>query len=410
MLFYLQYNRNVCIFLVKYIDEVRIMIKKVTNTIYYIGVNDHKIDLFEGQYQVLNGISYNSYLIEDEKIAIMDTVDEHFSLEWLKNIEDVLNDKLPSYLIVSHMEPDHSASIHACLKKYPQITIVGNTKTFQMIDQFFPDLIIESKLVVKENEQLNLGNHQLKFVFAPMVHWPEVMVTYDTKDKVLFSADGFGKFGALDIEEDWIDEARRYYIGIVGKYGLPVQNLLKKAMLLDIKFICPLHGPVLSDNLNYYLSLYDKWSKYESEEDGIVICFNSVYGHTKSAVLELVKALHNHEYYNVKIFDLARCDQSIAISEAFKYSKLVLASITYNGDLFPYMNQFINGLVERDFQNKKIAIIDNGTWAPLVAKKIKEKLSGCKNLVFCENEIKIKSALANINYEEINNLARELIE
>lgn len=236
------------------------------------------------------------------------------------------------------------------------------------------------------------------------------MMTYDEKDQVLFSADGFGKFGALDIEEDWIDEARRYYVGIVGKYGLPVQNLLKKAMSLDIKIICPLHGPVLNDNLNYYLSLYDKWSKYESEEDGIVICFNSVYGHTKSAVLELVKALNNYNYYNVKIFDLARCDQSIAISEAFKYSKLVLASITYNGDLFPYMNQFINGLVERDFQNKKIAIIDNGTWAPLVSKKIREKLSACKNLTFFENEIKMKSALTNRNYEEINNLASELIQ
>ena len=385
------------------------MIEKVTATILNIGVNDKKIDLFEGQYEVKNGISYNSYLIEDDKITIMDTVDKNFTDEWLSNIDEALHNRMPSYLIVSHMEPDHSASILALVKKYPNIIVVGNMKIFQMIGQFFPNLVLTNQLIVKENDQLNLGRHILKFIFAPMVHWPEVMVTYDELDHVLFSADAFGKFGTLDTNENWVDEARRYYIGIVGKYGLPVQSLLKKAMLLNIQTICPLHGSVLKENLNQYLGLYDKWSKYAPEEDGIVICYSSVYGHTKEAVLALVEALKSENYNNVKIYDLARCDQALAISEAFRYTKLVLASITYNGDLFPYMNQFISGLVERDYQNRKVAIIENGSWAPLVSKKIKEKLANCKNLTFCENEVKIKSALSITNYEEIKTLAAELI-
>lgn len=381
---------------------------KVSSDIYYIGVNDHQIDLFEGQYSVPNGMSYNSYVIVDEKIAVMDTVDINFSDEWLANLKEVLKNQLPDYIVIQHMEPDHSASLINFLNTYPDTTVVGNAKTFTMIKQFF-QTDINNKCIVKENDELNLGTHALKFVFAPMVHWPEVMVTYDSKDQILFSADGFGKFGALDIEEDWTNEARRYYIGIVGKYGVQVQNLLKKASTLNIKMICPLHGPVLNNNLEYYLNLYNTWSSYNAEEEGILIVYNSVYGNTKQAVFELEMELKNNQYQNIQIRDLARSDMAEVVALAFKYSKLVIATITYNGDLFPYTNTFIEALKERNYQKRRIGIIENGTWAIMVSKKIKEKFANSKEINFIENSIKINSSLSKDNKEEIKQFAQALI-
>ncbi len=383
--------------------------ENITNDIYYVGVNDNKIDLFEGQYKVPNGMSYNSYLIYDQKIAIMDTVDANFIDEWLANIEVVLKGKKPDYLIIQHMEPDHSSGIIKFLDKYPKTEVVGNAKTFAMIEQFFQKTV-SNKITVKDNDILNLGNHVLNFIFAPMVHWPEVMVTYEKNNKILFSADGFGKFGCINSNEEWIDEARRYYIGIVGKYGAQVQNLLKKASQLDINMICPLHGPILSNNLEYYIGLYNIWSSYQSEEDGVLIAYCSVYGNTKEAALFLEKSLKEKGCLKIETIDLARTDLSKAISLAFKYSKLVLASITYNADLFVFMNHFIYGLLERNFQNKKIAIIENGSWSPLVSKKIKEKFANSKLIEFIEPVIKIISSMNYNNKEEINRLADELVK
>ena len=381
---------------------------KISETIKYVGVNDHQIDLFEGQYVVPNGMAYNSYAILDRKIAIMDTVDIHFTHEWLDNLAEVLNGRKPDYLIVQHMEPDHSANIMNFLKVYPETTIVANSKTFTMMDQFF-DLPAETaRLEVKNNESLELGEHTLTFVFAPMVHWPEVMVTYDSKDKVLFSADGFGKFGANDVEEDWACEARRYYFGIVGKYGAQTQKLLKAASGLDIQTICPLHGPVLSENLGYYLNLYNTWSSYTPEDEGIVIAYTSVYGNTKKAVELLADKLKENDCPKVSLFDLARDDMAEAVEDAFRYSKLVLATTTYNAEIFPFMREFINHLTERNYQNRTVALIENGTWAPMAKKVMKEMLSGCKNLTFAENEITIKSSMKVDTKEKIAALADEL--
>ena len=385
--------------------------KKVTNDIIYVGVNDHKIDLFEGQYVVPNGIAYNSYIIQDEKIAIMDTVDKNFIHEWLDNISEVLGNKKPDYLIIQHMEPDHSANILNFMKVYPNCTLVGNAKIFKMMSQFFGKEIekyLENKVVVNDMESLSLGKHTLTFVFAPMVHWPEVMVTYDSYDKVLFSADGFGKFGALDVEEEWVDEARRYYIGIVGKYGQQVQNLLKKAKTLDIQIICPLHGPVLDSNLGYYLNLYDLWSSYTPETEGIMVAYTSVYGNTKKAVMEFVEKLKNYGCPNVVVYDLARDDMSKAIGDAFRYSKIVFATTTYNASIFPFMNTFIEGLVERSFQNRVVGIIENGSWAPLAAKVIKNKLAECKNITILNPTVKIMSALNEESAKDLEALAKEL--
>lgn len=356
---------------------------------YYVGVNDHSIDLFEGQYVVKNGISYNSYVIMDEKIVIMDTVDKNFASTWIENIKNVLKDKVPDYLVVQHMEPDHSANIMELVKLYPNITIIGNAKTFVMIKQFF-NKDISNTLVVKDGEELRIGKHTLKFIFAPMVHWPEVMVTYDSYTKILFTADGFGKFGALDVEEDWVNEARRYYIGIVGKYGLQVQMLLKKAASLDIEMICPLHGPVLKDNLSYYLGLYNTWSSYTPEDNDIFIVYNSIYGNTKNAVNRLVELLG---VVGIKAKDLARTDLSYNISEAFKHKTLVIATPTYNNGLFPFTKIFIDGLLERNFQNHNIAIIENGSWAPMTAKLIKDAFANSKNITFIEPIVTIKSSL-----------------
>ncbi len=383
------------------------MKQNISNDIYYIGVNDHKVDLFEGQYVVKNGMSYNSYLIDDDKIAIMDTVDKNFTHEWLDHISEALNGKTPSYLIIQHMEPDHSANIMNFLKVYPNTTIVGNEKTFQMIKQFF-NQEIENKLVVKDSDTLVLGKHILTFVFAPMVHWPEVMVTYDSYEKVLFSADGFGKFGALDRNEEWLCEARRYYIGIVGKYGQQVQNLLKKASALDIKKILPLHGPVLDNNLGYYLHLYDVWSSYQVESEGIMIAYTSVYGNTKKAVEELASKLKENGAPVVVIYDLARDDMSKAVADAFKYGKLVLATTTYNASIFPFMKTFLDHLVERNYQNRTVAFIENGSWAPLAAKIMKEKLQGLKNIDFIDSTVKIKSSMNKENVDEIDKMVNEL--
>ena len=368
---------------------------KISQDIHYIGVNDHQVDLFEGQYVVPNGMAYNSYVIMDEKIAVMDTVDINFTHEWLDNLDDVLNGKTPDYLIVQHMEPDHSANILNFIKTYPDATIVANAKTFVMMDQFFDLDSSVKRLVVKNGETLSLGQHDLTFVFAPMVHWPEVMVTYDSKDKVLFSADGFGKFGANDVEEDWACEARRYYIGIVGKYGAQVQALLKKAANLDIQTICPLHGPVLTENLGYYLNLYNIWSSYGVESEGIVIAYTSVYGNTKKAVELLAEKLKEKGCPKVAIHDLARDDIAEAVEDAFRYGKLVLATTTYNADVFPFMKEFINHLTERNFQNRTVALIENGSWSPLANKTMKEMLSGCKNITFTNNSVTIKSAVKN---------------
>ena len=381
---------------------------KITDTIKYVGVNDHQIDLFEGQYKVPNGMAYNSYVILDEKIAVMDTVDANFTHEWLDNLDQALNGRKPDYLIVQHMEPDHAANVANFLKVYPDTTVVANAKTFNMIRNFF-DLDLEGqKLEVKNGGTLSLGKHNLTFVFAPMVHWPEVMVTYDSTDKVLFSADGFGKFGALDVEEDWDDEARRYFIGIVGKYGQQVQNLLKVAAGLDIQIICPLHGPVLKENLGHYIGLYDTWSSYTPETEGIVIAYTSVYGHTKKAVELLADKLRSKGCPKVVVYDLARDDMSLALSDAFRYSKLVLATTTYNASIYPFMHDYITRLVEHNFQNRTVGIIENGSWAPLAAKVMKEMLSPCKKINWLDTTVKILSAVNQENKEQLEAMTDEL--
>ena len=381
---------------------------KITNDIKYVGVNDHEIDLFEGQYVVENGMAYNSYVIMDEKIAVMDTVDARFTHEWLDNIENIIGSRQPDYLVIQHMEPDHSANIANFMNVYQNTKIVSTEKAFAMMRQFFGTDFEGRKIVVGEGDTLSLGKHNLTFVLAPMVHWPEVMVTYDSADKVLFSADGFGKFGALDVEEDWACEARRYYIGIVGKYGVQVQNLLKKASGLDIQIICPLHGPVLTENLGYYLNLYQTWSSYAAETEGIVIAYTSVYGHTKKAVETLAEKLLKEGCPKVVVHDLARCDIAEAVEDAFRYSKLVLATTTYNADIFPFMREFIHHLTERNFQNRVIGLMENGSWAPLAAKTMKQMLAGCKNLTFAENVVHIKSALNEESAGQLEALAAEL--
>ena len=379
----------------------------ISDSIKYIGVNDHKIDLFEGQYLVPNGISYNSYAIIDEKIAIMDTVDVNFLDEWLVNIKAVLGDRKPDYLVVLHMEPDHSANIFNFAKAYPEAKIVASGLAFEMMKNFFGTDFAEKRVVVKEGDTLELGEHTLAFVTAQMVHWPEVIMAYDTKDKVLFSADGFGKFGALDVEEAWADEARRYYIGIVGKYGMPVQAVLKKAAKLDIQTICPLHGPVLKENLGYYLNLYNTWSTYAVEEEGIVIAYTSIYGNTKKAV-ELLADKLKAKGCAVKVYDLARDDMHAAIGDAFKYSKLVLATTTYNASIFPYMRTYINHLTERSFQNRTVAFIENGSWAPMANKVMKGLFEKSKGLTFAETEVIIMSALNEESLAQLEALADEL--
>lgn len=380
----------------------------ITNDIKYIGVNDHKIDLFEGQYKVPNGMAYNSYAIIDEKIAIMDTVDAGFTQEWLDNIQDTLGNRTPDYLIVQHMEPDHSANILNFAKTYPQAKIVASAKAFAMMKNFFGTNFSNKQIVVGEGDTLSLGKHHLTFVTAPMVHWPEVIVTYDSTDKILFSADGFGKFGALDADEPWADEARRYYIGIVGKYGVQVQNLLKKAANLDIQIICPLHGPVLTENLGYYLGLYNTWSSYQPEEEGIVIAYTSVYGNTKEAVIQLADKLKENGYSKVIVHDLARCDMAEAVGDAFRCSKIVLATTTYNGDIFPFMREFIHHLTERNFSNRTVGLIENGSWAPVAAKVIRGMLEKSKNLIFTDTTVKILSALNEESTAQLNALADEL--
>ena len=381
---------------------------QITNDVKYIGVNDRKVDLFEGQYKVPNGISYNSYAIIDEKIAIMDTVDAGFTHEWLDNIQNTLGSRNPDYLIIQHMEPDHSANIVNFLKAYPNAKIVSSAKAFTMMKNFFGKDFSDISIVVGEGDTLSLGKHTLTFVTAPMVHWPEVIVTYDSEDKILFSADGFGKFGALDTDEDWACEARRYYIGIVGKYGAQVQALLKKAAGLDIKYICPLHGPVLSGDLDPYIASYYTWSSYLPEDEGIVIAYTSVYGNTKKAVLQLADKLKENGCPSVSVYDLARCDMAEAVEDAFRYSKLVLATTTYNAGVFPYMREFINHLTERNFSNRTVAFIENGSWAPLAAKVMKGMLEDCTNLNFAENSVKILSALNATSGEQLNALADEL--
>ena len=380
----------------------------ITKDIKYIGVNDHEVDLFEGQYRVPNGMAYNSYVIMDKKIAVMDTVDAAFAHEWLDNLAEALGERSPDFLIVQHMEPDHSANIANFLRAYPETTVVANAKAFAMIDAFFGEGLCKNKLTVENGESLSLGEHTLTFVFAPMVHWPEVMVTYDSRDKVLFSADGFGKFGALDAEEPWADEARRYYIGIVGKYGAQVQALLKKAGTLDIDIICPLHGPVLSDNLSYYIDLYNTWSSYSVETEGVCIAYTSVYGNTKKAALLLADELRVGGCPNVAVHDLARADMSAAVADAFRYGKLVLATTTYNAEIFPFMREFINHLTERGFKNRTVGLIENGSWAPLAAKIMRGMLEGCKNITWLDGVVTVKSAMTEANREEIGKMAGEL--
>ena len=381
---------------------------KITDSIKYIGVIDHNIDLFEGQYVVPNGMTYNSYVIIDEKIAILDTVDKSFTHEWLDNIQNTLGDRTPDYLIVQHMEPDHSANIMNFVNAFPNAKIVSSQKAFTMMKNFFGTDFADNRIVVGEGSVLSLGEHELTFVTAPMVHWPEVIVTYDKKDKVLFSADGFGKFGALDVEEDWACEARRYYFGIVGKYGAQVQALLKKASGLDIEKICPLHGPVLSENLGYYIGLYNTWSSYQPESEGIVIAYTSVYGNTKNAVMKLAERLKANGCPKVVVTDLARCDMAEAVEDAFRYSKLVLATTTYNADIFPFMREFIDHLIERNFSNRTVAFIENGSWAPMAAKVMKGMLEKCKNLIYTENTVKIMSALNEESTKDLEALADEL--
>lgn len=381
---------------------------KIANDIKYIGVNDHEIDLFEGQYEVKNGMAYNSYVILDEKTAIMDTVDARFTDEWMQNLQNALGSRKPDYLIVQHMEPDHSANIANFMETYPDAIIVSSAPAFHMMKQFFGTDFADRRILVKEGDLLILGKHKLTFLAAPMVHWPEVIVTYDEYDKVLFSADGFGKFGALDIEEDWACEARRYYIGIVGKYGMQVQNLLKKAATLDIQTICPLHGPVLTENLDYYLNLYHIWSSYAVETEGILIAYTSIYGNTKKAVELLADKLRQKGCPKVVIADLAREDMAECVEDAFRYGKLVLATTTYNAGIFPFMREFIHHLTERNFQNRTVALIENGTWAPTAVKTMKVMLENCKNLTFAQNEVTIKSALSVDSIAQIEALADEL--
>lgn len=383
---------------------------KITDDIKYIGVNDHDIDLFEGQYIVENGMAYNSYAVIDDKIAIMDTVDAYFTDEWLKNIEIALGGRTPDYLIIQHMEPDHSANITNFVDRYPNVKIVASAKAFVMMKNFFGIDFSDKSIVVGDGDTLNLGKHTLSFITAPMVHWPEVIVTYDNFDKVLFSADGFGKFGALDIDEDWACEARRYYFGIVGKYGAQVQSLLKKAAALDIKTICPLHGPVLKENLGYYMDLYNTWSSYGVESEGVVIAYTSVYGNTKKAVEELAEKLKSKGCEKVSVNDLARCDMAEAVEDAFRYGKLVLATTTYNADIFPFMREFINHLTERNFQNRKIGLIENGSWAPMAAKVMKASFEKSKNITFCDTVVKINSALNDESKAELEKLAEEILK
>ena len=380
----------------------------VTEDIRYIGVNDHDVDLFEGQYTVENGMSYNSYVILDEKVAVMDTVDAHFGVEWLQNLETELNGRRPDYLVVQHMEPDHSANIAVFMETYPEAKIVSSAKAFVMMQQFFGTDFPERKVVVGEGSTLELGRHTLTFVTAPMVHWPEVIVTYDSTDKVLFSADGFGKFGALDVEEDWADEARRYYIGIVGKYGAQVQALLKKAAALDIAIICPLHGPVLNENLGYYLDKYNTWSSYAVEDEGVVIAYTSIYGHTKEAVEELAEKLNQRGCPNVVVADLARCDMAEVVADAFRYSKLVLATTTYNATIFPHMQSFIDHLTARNYQGRTVGMIENGAWAPMAAKVMKKMLETSKNLTYTDTTVTVKCALKDASRAQIDALADEL--
>lgn len=382
----------------------------ITKDICYIGVNDHQLDLFEGQYVVPNGMAYNSYVILDDKVAVMDTVDQHFGEQWLENLKAALDGRKPDYLVVQHMEPDHSANIARFLEAYPEATVVSSAKAFVMMKQFFGTDYADRRMVVTEGSALSLGKHTLTFVTAPMVHWPEVIVTYDAYDKVLFSADAFGKFGALDVSEDWTCEARRYYIGIVGKYGPQVQALLKKAAKLDIAVICPLHGPVLTENLGYYLNLYDIWSSYRVESDGVVIAYCSIYGHTKEAVELLAEALTQKGCPKVTVTDLARDDMAEAVEDAFRYGKLVLASPTYNADIFPFMKTFIHHLTERNYQNRTVAFMENGTWAPTAAKVMASMLEKSKNLTFADTTVRILSALSGESKAQIEALAEELVK
>lgn len=380
---------------------------EISNDIIYVGINDEKIDLFEGQYKVKKGMAYNSYVILDEKIAVMDTVEASFCDEWLNNIEKALGGRKPDYLLVQHMEPDHSANIKNFLTAYPEAVVVGNAKTFKMIELYFGEGYENRRMAVSDGDTLSLGKHILSFVFAPMVHWPEVMMTYDSTDKVLFSADGFGKFGVTYADEEWADEARRYYIGIVGKYGAQVQAVLKKAAALEINVICPLHGPVISENLGYYLDLYDKWSSYTPEEEGVVIAYNSIYGNTKKAALYLRDKLS--AALPVKVFDLSRDDKAEAIAQAFRFSKLVLAGTTYNNSLFPCMKEFIDGLTERNYQNRTVAFIENGSWAPTSAKNMKLLFEKSKNISFCEATVTVKASLSDESTAQLNALVNELI-
>jgi len=380
----------------------------ISEAIKYVGVNDRKIDLFEGQYIVPEGMSYNSYVILDEKIAIMDTVDVKFTSEWLENLAQALGGRKPDYLVIQHMEPDHSANIMNFIDKYPDTTVVASAKAFTMMKNFFGTDFTDKRLIVGEGDRLSLGEHELTFITAPMVHWPEVILTYEKKEKVLFSADAFGKFGALDADEDWACEARRYYIGIVGKYGAQVQSLLKKAAALDIKTICPLHGPVLRENLEYYIGLYDTWSSYRPEEEGIVISYTSVYGNTKAAVMKLAELLEARGCPKVVVNDLARCDMAEAVEDAFRYSKMVLATTTYNGEIFPFMREFIHHLVERNYSNRTVAMIENGSWAPVAVKVMREMLAKSKNITFTENNVKIMSALNGDSLAQLEAIADEL--
>ncbi|HBJ18174.1 MAG TPA: flavodoxin [Clostridiales bacterium] len=383
--------------------------KPITSDVFHIGINDRKIDLFEGQYSVPHGMAYNSYVIVDEKVAVLDTADGAFRDEWLTEVDAALNGRHPDYLIVQHMEPDHSANIGAFLLRYPEVTVVGNAKTFAMLEAFFGKGAGEHRLVVKDGDTLPLGRHTLTFVFAPMVHWPEVMVTYDSADKILFSADGFGKFGTLDADEPWEHEARRYYIGIVGKYGAQVQSLLKKAAALDIAMICPLHGPVLTEDLGKYLNLYDLWSSYRPEEEGVTIAYASVYGHTRVAAEYLAEKLAEEGEKNVALFDLSRADMAEAVASAFRYPKLVLASVTYNADVFPPMHAYLHALVERGFRARTVGLIENGSWAPTAAKVMRAALEGCKDLTFCETVVTVRSSLTDENRATLDALAKESI-
>ena len=380
----------------------------ITDDIKYVGVNDHEIDLFEGQYKVPNGMAYNSYVIIDDKIAVLDSVDARFKSEWLGHIRGAIGEKEPDFLIVQHMEPDHSANIVSFMEAYPKATIVSSKSAFVMMSQYFGTDFADRRIIIKEGDTLPLGKHTLTFIGAPMVHWPEVIVTYDATDKILFSADAFGKFGALDTNEDWACEARRYYFGIVGKYGVQVQNLLKKATTLDIKTICPLHGPVLTENLEYYLNLYNVWSSYGAESEGVVIAYTSIYGHTKKAVELLANKLRENGCAKVTVTDLARDDMAEAVEDAFRYGKIVLATTTYNGDIFPFMREFINHLTERNFQNRTVGFIENGSWSPWATKVMKNMLADCKNLNFTENTVRILSALNGESTAQIESLAKEL--